>query len=98
MNDALQLEDAVAEALMGQVVDEFLERQERGERQELEEYARRYPQLAAVLRQMLPALGLLRGSGASCVALEPQGPADDPASSAELTPEGPLGDYRLVRE
>ena len=98
MNDALQLEDAAAEALMGQIVDEFLERQERGERPELEEYARRYPQLAAVLRQMLPALGLLRGSGASGVALAPRGLADDPDSSAELTPEGPLGDYRLVRE
>ncbi|HKB42092.1 MAG TPA: serine/threonine-protein kinase, partial [Gemmataceae bacterium] len=98
MNDALQLEDAAAEALMGQIVDEFLERQERGERPELEEYARRYPQLAAVLRQMLPALGLLRASGASGFASAPRGLADDPDSSAELTPEGPLGDYRLVRE
>src|SRR5215813_1976782 len=91
MNDALQLEDAAAEALMGQIVDEFLERQERGERPEYEEYARRYPQLAAVLRQMLPALGLLRGSAADHL-------GEEPASDAELTPEGPLGDYRLLRE
>src|SRR5258708_5772426 len=90
MNDALQLEDAAAEALMGQIVDEFLERQERGERPEFEEYARRSPQRAAVLRQMLPALGLLRGSTGD--------PLGEDSASAELTPEGPLGDYRLVRE
>jgi len=91
MNDVLKLEDASAEALMGQILDEFLERQDRGERPELEEYARRYPQLAVVLRQTLPALGLLHGSAAA-------GLVGEPASSAEITPEGPLGDYRLVRE
>jgi len=91
MNDVVKLEDASAEALMGQIVDEVLERRGRGEQPELEEYARRYPQLAVVLRQMLPALGLLHGSAADRWV----GAAD---SAAGLTPEGPLGDYRLVRE
>ena len=51
---------------MGQLVDEFLERRDRGERPDVEEYARRYPELAAVIRQMLPALGLMTWSaGAS---------------------------------
>jgi WD40 repeat protein/serine/threonine protein kinase len=76
---------------MGQVVDEFLARQGQGEEPDVEEYARRYPELAVVLRQMLPALGLLRGPA-----------ADDPGEAdvlaGEIVPEGPLGDYRLVRE
>jgi WD40 repeat protein/serine/threonine protein kinase len=91
MNDALKGEDASAEALMGQVVDEFLERQDRGERPDVEEYAQRYPQLAVVLRQMLPAVGLMHWS-----AMEHSLGA--PGSGEEITPEGPLGDYRLVRE
>jgi eukaryotic-like serine/threonine-protein kinase len=97
MNDALQLElggEAAAEALMGQIVDEFLERQDRGERPEFEEYSRRYPELAVVLRHMLPALGLLHGSAA----LGDNQSAAARTPSTEITPEGPLGDYRLVRE
>src|SRR5262245_15867326 len=91
MNDALHLEDGQAETLMGQIVDEFLERKARGERPDVEDYARRYPELAVVLRQMLPALGLMNWSAG--VSSDPT-----PASSQEITPEGPLGDYRLVRE
>ncbi len=91
MNDVVPLEDAAAEALMGQIIDEFLDRQERGERPDFEEYARRYPQLAVVLRQMLPALGLLRNSVVD-------GLGESTALAGEITPEAPLGDYRLVRE
>src|SRR5436309_14323804 len=91
MTEALKQADTAAEALMGEIVDEFLNRVDRGERPEADEYVRRYPQLATVLRQMLPALGLLRGSAADRSA--------EAADSAEpITPEGPLGDYRLVRE
>src|SRR5437660_1716058 len=78
MTEALKHEDNAAEALMGEIVDEFLNRVDRGERPEAEEYVRRYPQLATVLRQMLPALGLLRGSAADC--------------SAEAAPTGTAGD------
>ena len=91
MSDVLKLEDASAEVLMGQIVDEFLERRGRGEQPELEEYARRYPQLAVVLRQMLPALGLLNESGVGQTFLSAQ-------SVAEINPQSSLGDYRLVRE
>jgi WD40 repeat protein/serine/threonine protein kinase len=91
MNDVVPAEDATAEALMGQIIDEFLERQKQGERPEVDEYARRYPQLAVVLRQMLPALGLWHQSAVDGLG---KAPADD----SDLTPEAPLGDYRLVRE
>jgi serine/threonine protein kinase/Flp pilus assembly protein TadD len=89
MSHVLDTSDASAEAVMGALVDEFLERLGRGERPEVEEYARRHPRLAAVLRQMLPALQAVHGSA-----------ADRPRSgeSPPIDPEGPLGDFRIVRE
>jgi serine/threonine protein kinase/tetratricopeptide (TPR) repeat protein len=88
MNDSQHVEDASAEALMGEIVDEFLDRVNRGERPEVEEYAARHPEFATVLRQMLPALQLLRSSGhVGQVANLPDG-----------EPEETLGDFRLVRE
>ncbi len=79
------------DSLLGEILDDFLERQGRGERPDAEEYAQRYPQLAPVLRQMLPALQWLPG------------PAGVPAASAETAAPpayapGYLGDYRIVRE
>jgi serine/threonine protein kinase len=90
MSDSVKLEDASAEALMGALVDEWLDRLQRGERPEVEEYAQRHPRLAAVLRQMLPALELLHPSAPDSPGL--------PAPSGGIQPEGPLGDYRIVRE
>jgi eukaryotic-like serine/threonine-protein kinase len=78
------------EGLLGQIADEFTERLNRGEQPDIEEYARRYPPLAAVLRQVLPALLLLRVSG-----------ADPPAAggaAGEPPAAGYLGDYRILRE
>jgi serine/threonine protein kinase/Flp pilus assembly protein TadD len=76
---------------MGTIVDEYLERIGRDERPDVEEYARRYPQLATVLRQMLPALQALRSS-----ATNPTPSAKGPEPT--LAPEGPLGDFRIARE
>ena len=89
MSEALDVENTTAESLMGEVVNEFLERLGRGERPDVEEYARRYPQLAAVLRQMLPALELLRSSAAG---------SGGGSAAGAINPEGPLGDFRIVRE
>jgi hypothetical protein len=47
------------ESLLGQVFDDFLERQGRGEQPDIEDYAQRYPQVATVLRQMLPTIQLI---------------------------------------
>jgi serine/threonine protein kinase/Flp pilus assembly protein TadD len=90
MSQALQAPDASAEVLMGEIVDEFLERLGRGERPDVEEYARRYTRLAAILRQMLPALQLMHLS-----ASQHAGAAE--CSTTEIEPEGPLGDFRIVR-
>jgi serine/threonine protein kinase/tetratricopeptide (TPR) repeat protein len=66
---------------------------------DLEAYLEKHPEHAEELRQLLPAvqvlnrLGKSAGPGEVAIASGP-GPAAGPA----LEPEGPLGDFRLVRE
>jgi WD40 repeat protein/serine/threonine protein kinase len=90
MSEKLVEEPIALESLVGQVADEFLRRQERGERPDVEEYAARYPQAGAVLRKVLAALELLEQSLAqSAVAA---------GTSSEAPVTGVLGDFRLLRE
>jgi serine/threonine protein kinase/Flp pilus assembly protein TadD len=84
-------EDGSADALMGVIADEFLERIRRGEKPDVEEYARRYPPLATVFRQMLPALHAMHVS-------TPDHPRAGPLGTPPIEPEGNLGDFRIVRE
>jgi serine/threonine protein kinase len=79
--------DQSAESLLAHVTDEFLERQSRGEEPDIEDYAQRYPALAAVLRPTLKALRL--------IAMTPS--PLDPEVLGEPSP-GTLGDFRIVRE
>jgi hypothetical protein len=93
MNQSSLTADPALEDLVAGVADEFLERLERGERPEVEEYARRHPPIAQVLRQVLPALQLLRTPT----------PAAASAPTAELFAlappgHGQLGDFRILRE
>jgi WD40 repeat protein/serine/threonine protein kinase len=86
MNTA-SVESNSVESLISQVADEYLQRLARGEAPSVEEYARRYPQIAATLRQVLPALQVLR-----------QPERADREAWGGMQPEGPLGDFRIVRE
>ncbi len=86
MKDVSVAEDVSEQRLVGQLADEFLARLERGEEPALEEYAQRYPQVAAILRQVLPALQVMRS------------PAPDDLLTPPAHTGGPLGDYRLLRE
>jgi serine/threonine protein kinase len=79
------------EARVGQIADEFLDRLNRGEQPDVEDYARRHPSLAVVLKQVLPALLALRTSASGPT------PADAPPA-AEPGAAGRLGDFRLIRE
>ena len=79
------------EALVGKVADEFTERVRNGEHPEIEAYAARYPQIAAVLRQVLPALQVMGGPAAESLAA---GEAGDPMSVLR----GCLGDFHILRE
>src|SRR5260370_24657654 len=90
MADASVHEDASLESLVAQVADEFLERQTRGEEPEVEEYAARHPQGAAILRKVLASLQIL-GLSASAGGVRPAGDPEEPVT-------GILGDYRILRE
>src|SRR5438477_7600817 len=76
----------------GQIADEFVEAFRQGKRPSVEEYARRYPEHADEIRDMLPAL----------VLMEKARSADDtpgqrhPATAA--APVQQLGDYQILRE
>jgi serine/threonine protein kinase/Tfp pilus assembly protein PilF len=86
MTNSVQEADAV-ESQLSRLVDEFVASLDRGERPDIEEYAKNSPELATVLRQVLPALQALR-----VTALAPMGPVDS------LPHAAPLGDFRLLRE
>jgi WD40 repeat protein len=82
MKEPPAVEDTGLEALVGQVADEFTAALQRGEQPDVEAFARRHPEIAGLLRQVLPALQAMRPP-------EVPRPAPPPAS---------LGDYRIVRE
>jgi serine/threonine protein kinase/Flp pilus assembly protein TadD len=72
------------------VADEFFACQKRGERPDVEDYARRYPHLAAVLRQVLYSVDLLRLPSPSA--------SWPPCAPGTETLLGMLGDFRILRE
>ena len=79
--------NASMEALVGQVADEFTQRLNRGEKPSVEEHAERHPEIGDLLREVLPALRLLRRPEVEAAL------ADGNTNLAE-----PLGDFRLTRE
>jgi hypothetical protein len=86
------MDDEKVESLVAEATDEFLDCIEGGKRPDVEEFVRRYPSIADILRQLLPALHAVKqqsgvGSGTT--------PKLESAAVAEL---GILGDFRLVRE
>src|SRR2546421_5369273 len=90
MKDSLVGEACSLESLVGRVADEFLRRQEAGERPDVEEYVARYPQAADVLRNVLASLRLLDASL--------PGVAESGASGPGESAAGILGDFRILRE
>jgi eukaryotic-like serine/threonine-protein kinase len=75
------------------LAEEFAERFRRGERPALTEYAERYPDLAAEIRELFPALVLMEQ-------LKPVGEATGLASVTVAHGPSPhtLGDYHILRE
>ena len=91
MNDAARTEDDRLEALVAEATDAYLECIEQGERPDLDEFIGRYPAIAGMLRELLPAVCSLHDS-TGAVAPSPAANMNGP----EL--EGQLGDFRLLRE
>jgi serine/threonine protein kinase len=84
-------ESLSVEALVSQVADEFMAQLDRGEQPDVEAYARRHPEIATFIRQVLPGLQALCSP---CLDLVSQ--TDPVPSQPPMT--GYLGDYRLLRE
>jgi eukaryotic-like serine/threonine-protein kinase len=78
-----------ADLVLGEVAGEFFERLARGERPQVEEYARKYPELAEQIRRVIPALELVGASSSG-----PHGSA----SPSEFSAPQRLGDFQLIRE
>jgi eukaryotic-like serine/threonine-protein kinase len=81
--------------LFNMLADEFAERYRRGERPALSEYTEKYPELAAQIHELFPALVAIEqfGSGAD----RATGQTAPRPETAEPIPER-LGDYRILRE
>jgi eukaryotic-like serine/threonine-protein kinase len=77
------------------LADDFLARYRAGERPSVSEYARRYPELADQLQEVLQALVLLEELAPG---KESAGDGDAARVPAEGPPPRRLGEYRIVRE
>lgn len=77
--------DASASQL-GRLADEFLEAIDQGNRPDIEELASRHPELADVIRQVLPAMVAFRTA------------SDGTLTESQFPGSKDLGDFRLVRE
>ena len=75
---------AALDELIGEIAEEFTQKLVQGEQPDVEDYARKHPAHAAVLRQLLPALETLRPDRAD-------------TESPQLT-DSVLGDFRILRE
>src|SRR6516165_3160993 len=91
MNDTPSVADVSVEARVGEIADEFVARLNGGEEPDIEEYARRHPELDSVLRQVLSALRLVRMPGADSAGA-------DVGGIAGAAIKGCLGDFRILRE
>lgn len=90
MNDSTYVQDEAVEELVAVATDAYLESLHRGEQPEVEAFARRYPTISSILRELLPAVQVMHRAGSSST---PTAPAAPIASAS-----GQVGDFRLIRE
>ena len=79
------------ESLMAKIADDFLRQLKRGEQPQIEEYAELYPDIAGLLRQVLPTLQEIGGA-----IIETDSIIDVP--DHDKFPKRTLGDFRIIRE
>jgi formylglycine-generating enzyme required for sulfatase activity len=80
---------------LGQIADEFVEAFRQGKRPSVEEFARRYPEHADDIREMLPALVLMEKAKSADDSPGQRRPAKAMPAAAPLQQ---LGDYQILRE
>jgi serine/threonine protein kinase/WD40 repeat protein len=80
-------------ALLGELAEEFSARVRQGQMPEIEDYARKHPNLSERIRALFPTLMLLEGMAAG------KPPTDGPAvSGGELAPGITFGNFRIEKE
>ena len=75
-------------ALLSRILDEFAAARNQGQDPDIEDYARRHPHLAEVIRTVFPAV----------LALDVSGDGGGVRSWEDAARDGRLGDFRLIRE
>ena len=83
-----------ASARVLELADEFLERYRRGERPPLGEYTARFPELAAEIREVFPAMAVMERIALADESIE--GRRQSPVSPAQQVFRQ-LGDFRILR-
>jgi WD40 repeat protein/serine/threonine protein kinase len=91
MNETSVPEPPGAESLVAEATDAFMDQLRRGERPKVDDYAARYPQIATILRHVLPALQVIDCSVTRRT-------VDIAESSAAIQPAGSVGDYLILGE
>jgi len=91
-------EDATVDLLIGEIAEEFTQRALSGEKPDPEEYIRRHPSQADVLRQLLPLLQSIRPNAENAVEGRGQRRGSEVDDHHSPTANELLGDYRIVRE
>jgi serine/threonine protein kinase/Tfp pilus assembly protein PilF len=76
-------------------VEEYLAALEAGPRPDRQQFLARHPDIAQALAGCLDGLEFVHGAAPQ---LSHPAPGRPPAPGADLQPEGPLGDFRIVRE
>jgi serine/threonine protein kinase/WD40 repeat protein len=79
-----------------ELAEEFLERHRAGQRPALREYVERYPELAAEIRAVFPAMAMMEQIALADESLE--GDPTGAAPAAAAPPPQQFGDYRVLRE
>ena len=79
------------DVLIGELAEEYGERLRGGEKPDVEEYARRHPEVADQIRRILPALEIMGEVPDAVTHQDKYGDADDDK-------RGLIGEYRIVRE
>jgi serine/threonine protein kinase len=81
--------------LLNDLANDFAERYRRGERPGLTEYTAKYPELAAEIRDLFPAMAVIEELGSVAA-----GPPVSDAKTATSDGAAPrqLGEYRILRE
>ncbi|MCI0683335.1 MAG: serine/threonine protein kinase [Gemmataceae bacterium] len=90
---AAESPDAALESRIGAIADEFTRRHQRGDNPRLDEYTERYPELAELLRDILPAIQALRP--AQSLAETPHGGATPGSPLAPREAGHPLAEREI---